>query len=125
MPTTSARWPAEVARRDIFSSSQAPSVSSSRTSAISTLTVFARSSCAVTAFESASSVVTLAAVHDPPGRNSSPSPDGVAVSKGAVGKICILFDRNAYLLKRWDDTQIDLHQTEFGAPDAVDANQWR
>src|SRR6266852_2582195 len=67
MPTTSARWPAEVTRRDIFSSSQAPSVSSSRTSAISTFTVLARSSCAVTAFESVSSVVTLAAVHDRPG----------------------------------------------------------
>jgi hypothetical protein len=40
----------------------------------------------------------------------------VAVNRGAVGKICILLDKNAYLLKRWDDTQIDLHQTEWPGP---------
>src|SRR6476646_1115948 len=54
---------------------------------MSTLTLFERSSCGVTASESDSKVVTLAAVHDPPGRNSSTSPDGVAVNRGAVTKI--------------------------------------
>src|SRR5450631_1041677 len=54
---------------------------------MSNLRDFERSSCAVTAPESASSVATLAAVQDPAGRNSSTSPDAVAVSCGAVAKI--------------------------------------
>ena len=62
-------------------------VSSSRTPAISSFTVVARSSCAATAPDSASRVVPLAAVQDPPGRNSSTSPSGVAVNKGSVAKL--------------------------------------
>jgi hypothetical protein len=60
--------------------------------------------------------VTLAAVQDPPGRNSSTSPDGVAVNRGAVGKIRILFNVKAHLLKPWGGTQIDLRQTERSLP---------
>src|SRR4029077_1702712 len=64
-----------------------PSVSSSRTPVISTFTLFDRSSCSVTASDSGSRVATLAAVHDPLGRNSSASPDGVAVNRGGVAKM--------------------------------------
>ena len=62
--------------------------------------------------DSASRIVTLAAVQDPPGRNSSTSPDGVAVNRGWVANISILFDKNAYLLRPWGGAQIDLRQTE-------------
>src|SRR6266481_10040574 len=60
----------------------------------------------------ASRIVTLAAIQDPPGRNSSTSPDGVAVNRGWVANISILFDKNAYLLRPWGGTRIDLRQTE-------------
>jgi hypothetical protein len=44
------------------------------------------------------------------------SPDGVAVNRGAVGKIRILFCVNAYLLKPWGRAQIDLRQAERSPP---------
>jgi hypothetical protein len=37
--------------------------------------------------DSRSSVAAFAAVQEPAGRNSSASPDGVAVNRGAVGKM--------------------------------------
>src|ERR1700682_5858113 len=128
MPTTSVRWPANVARRDIFSSSQAPSVSSPCASAISTLTTFDRSSCGVTASESASRVVTLAAVQDPPGRNSSASPDGVAVNRGGGAKIVFLLFVSPLTTKAWHGTQIDLSQNRkrpLNADDRIDPSLWR
>jgi hypothetical protein len=36
----------------------------------------------------------------------------VAVNRGWVANISILFDKNAYLLRPWGGTQIDLRQTE-------------
>jgi hypothetical protein len=95
---------------EMLAYSQAPSVSSSRTSAISIFTVFDRSSAGMTASESASRVVTLAAVQDPPGRSSSTSPDGVAVNSGGMAKmIRIPFNGNAF--KPWGGNEIDLPQS--------------
>src|ERR1017187_6182668 len=77
---------------------------------MSSFTAFDRSSCTVTASESASSTVTLAAVHDPHGRNSSTSPDGVAVNKGRDAKIRIPSNGNADFLRLGSGDRLDLPQ---------------
>src|SRR5258708_22239550 len=102
--------------------SQAPTVSSSRTSAISNFTVFGRSSCGVTASESDSSVFTLAAVQDPPGRNSSTSAVGVAVNRVAVAKTCIPLQIEHFFYEPQRAAHVDLPQTGNGRY-AVEANQ--
>src|SRR4051794_33435954 len=110
MPMISARWPAELARRDSFSSSQAPSVSSSHTPAISTLTATARSSCGAMSLDSRSSVAAFEAVQEPAGRSSSASPDDVAVNRGAVAKMIFLPQIAVFLGCRLN-TYVDLPQS--------------
>jgi hypothetical protein len=61
----------------------------------------------------------LAAVQAPPGRNSSKSPDGVAVNRGWDAKIGIPFNGKAF--KRWRGAQIDLPQEKTAG--AVDTHR--
>src|ERR1035437_6121691 len=90
---------------------------------MSNLRDFERSSCAVTAPESASSVATLAAVQDPAGRNSSTSPDAVAVSCGAVAKIRIPHQVEYAPSSPRHCLRIDLRQEGSRSEPTVDANQ--
>ena len=67
----------------------------------------------MTPLESRSRSAALAAVHDPLGRNSSKSPDGVAVSRGAVAKMTSLSCEGIFL-GRAPGRHIDLPQEPNG-----------
>jgi len=82
-PTNSADLPEDVALRDSFSRTQAPSVSSALTPDMSSVTTRERSTSAPTDRDKVSSVTTFAAVQGPSGRKFSTSPDGAASNIGS------------------------------------------
>jgi hypothetical protein len=65
----------------------------------------------------------FAAVHDPPGRSSSVSPDGVAVNKGAVAKMIFPQLQSAFL-GRVRSTDVDLTQGSIVARTRLTQIKW-